>query len=166
MNMTKKLWIIPLILLFCAIPTTAHGAGHEKCTICHVSVEDGNYTLTIKPNFNAVNPNTGKSYCNEDAFCMGCHTMEAKSIHPVGVIPNPTKVSLPQNAKGKGGEIICLSCHDIHPDNKNYRYLRWPSDGGKKISSFCVAHCHTQYAAPTHTSNRLSPPYLLSKKSK
>ncbi len=165
--MLKKFWLIPLALLLASsIPTTAYGRnrrGHENCNLCHLAVEEGKYNLTIKPNLEVINPSTGQAFNEEDALCMRCHKMQAKSIHPVGIVPDPQKVVLPPEARGKGGRITCASCHDFHEENKNYRYLRWASNGRKDISQFCTAYCHVRFAAPASKSMRLNSHLALHK---
>lgn len=156
----KKFLIITFALLLCTMPNMSYGVGHEKCNLCHLSVKEGKYNLTVHPDFNVVNPNTGKSFNAEDALCMSCHKMEAKRIHPVGIVPNPAKVVMPPEARGKEGRLTCGSCHDFHEKNKNYRYLRWPTNGGKNISQFCV-HCHSKYGL-VQTSKRIdAPPFFV-----
>ena len=165
--MMRKCWLIPLaVLLFSSIPSPAHGRssrGHENCNLCHLAVEEGKYKLTIKPNFEAINPNTGEPFDENDALCMRCHRMQAKSIHPVGIVPDPKKVTLPAEAMTKDGKIGCASCHDFHGGNNNYRYLRWSSNGGNDISKFCTAYCHSSYAAPRNANLRLRPHIVLHK---
>lgn len=155
----KKGWIITLIILLSVIPTLAEGRGHENCRLCHLAVEEGNYKITVKPNYDVTNPSTGRPYCEDDALCMRCHKMEAKSIHPVGIVPDITKVNMPPEAKGKDGMITCNSCHEVHEDNKNYKLLRWASDEGRNISKFCVAYCHVKLAPPSQV-NSLYPAHI------
>ena len=57
-------------------------------------------------------------------------------------------MKLPEAAKGfKGGEdrFTCLACHDPHPSNKNYCYLRTKKGlkilKSKNIKKFCL-WCH------------------------
>ncbi|MBI5788888.1 MAG: hypothetical protein HZA78_08560 [Candidatus Schekmanbacteria bacterium] len=155
----KKYTAISFLLALLTIPVLAQGKGHENCNLCHLAVEDGNYNLTVKPNYQTHNPNTGQPFVEEDAVCMRCHKMEAKSIHPVGIIPDLQKVTMPSEITSKEGKLICASCHDIH-ESKNFRYLRWPVDSENAISQFCIARCHAKYAKPLYDSARLVP-YLV-----
>ncbi len=145
-----KLFIFLVTLLACLIPTTVWAKAHGDCRNCHQNAEADNYTLISRPTYNLLNPFTSKPYGVIDALCMSCHQeFKAKSIHPVGIIPR--KISLPNDAKGFPGQenqITCCSCHDPHPENKNYMYLRWSADEGINISKFCVAKCHLNLAKP------------------
>jgi len=79
---------------------------------------------------------------------VGFRVIDLHESHPVGIVPK--KVKLPKEARGfKGQEdqLTCLGCHDHHPSNKNYKYLRWPTDGGRDINAFC-AHCHKDKMKP------------------
>jgi predicted CXXCH cytochrome family protein len=43
----------------------------------------------------------------------------------------------------EGGRFECMGCHDPHPSNENYRYLRVDvGDKGQKLDVFC-AECHS-----------------------
>jgi len=75
---------------------------------------------------------------------VGTKVINLHQTHPVGIIPNPQKVILPRDARGFYGEeeeITCLSCHNHHPSNTNYKYLRWPCNDGKDMAIFC-RKCH------------------------
>jgi len=75
---------------------------------------------------------------------VGTKVINLHQTHPVGIVPDPRKVVLPRDARGFYGEeeeITCLSCHNHHPSNTNYKYLRWPSNGGKNMAIFC-RKCH------------------------
>jgi tetratricopeptide (TPR) repeat protein len=49
--------------------------------------------------------------------------------------------------KGEEDRLTCLGCHNHHPTNKNYKYLRWSADGGENKTKFCV-HCHPDKNLP------------------
>ncbi len=75
---------------------------------------------------------------------VGTKVINLHQTHPVGIVPDPNKVVLPRDARGFYGEeeeITCLSCHNHHPSNTNYKYLRWSSDNGKNMAVFC-RKCH------------------------
>ena len=81
-----------------------------------------------------------------DALCLGCHNEDEGIIpihldksHPVGL--KPVKVNVPVEALGGGGVLKCTSCHDPHPSNTNYKYLKVSTEGGKNMGMFC-AYCH------------------------
>jgi len=72
---------------------------------------------------------------------VGLTVINLHETHPVGIVPKT--VVLPDEAKGfKGQEeqLTCMGCHNHHPYNKNYKYLRWPANE-KDLSGFC-ANCH------------------------
>ncbi len=143
----KKL-ILPVIMLLCLAPAFALAEKHSDCKGCHINAEEEDYALVAKSDDNIINPFTGKSFGRSDSLCVACHQkFEAKSIHPVGIVP--TRYTLPPESTGFLGqekEISCFSCHDPHPKNKNYMYLRWPTESGNDISKFCVAKCHSKFA--------------------
>ncbi len=151
-----------LVLSVCLLPATVWAGKHGDCNSCHIDAAQKDYALIQKTNVNIINPFTGKPYGKSDALCMNCHrNFETKSIHPVGIIPE--RMLLPAEAKGFMGqenEISCFSCHDPHPENKNYMYLRWPTERGANMASFCVAKCHANFAKPNIAFNkRISRPH-------
>ncbi len=137
-------------LIFAAMltvfPASAYSGGHEDCNICHKDTEE----YALKPGSVIINPTTGKPYGRVDTLCVSCHEFHSKSSHPVGIVPNPDKVDVPREAlefKGQEGKISCLSCHNPHPKNTNYKYLRWPPENVWNLSQFCTI-CHTSERAP------------------
>ncbi len=119
------------------------GQKHTRCGMCHIDIERGILQPYIEQKTKRTNPFTDKPFDRIEAICTSCHTA-LHMAHPVGITPNPAKVILPAIAKGFRGEeenLTCMGCHDWHPTNKNYKYLRWPTDGGVNISKFCV-QCH------------------------
>ncbi len=88
---------------------------------------------------------------------VGFRVIDLHKTHPVGIVPNPSKVVLPPEAKGFQGQddqLTCLGCHNHHPSNPNYKYLRWPSDKGQNINKFC-AHCHPDKVKPEGAKRRV-----------
>lgn len=142
--------ILSVIVILCLAPAAALAEKHSDCDSCHVNAGEEDYTLVTKSDDSSINLFTGKPFGRSDALCMACHQQfEAESIHPVGIVP--TRYTLPAESMGFAGqenEISCFSCHDPHPENKNYMYLRWPAEGGINISKFCVAKCHSKFAQP------------------
>src|SRR6266540_1549138 len=51
--------------------------------------------------------------------------------------------ALPLSAVAAGGHdaIECLGCHDPHPSNPYYKYLRVDTAKGSKMDAFCAV-CH------------------------
>jgi hypothetical protein len=134
---------------------TAEGKGpHGQCALCHSSHDaQGPVMLTEEPNTITVNPRTGKTPDRIASLCLACHTNEPDgagyrpinlaTTHPVGVAP--TKAKVPPDLMGFAGEkvITCTSCHDHHPENTNYAYLRWPIKQKADIPVFC-GKCHPE----------------------
>ncbi|MFQ5646988.1 MAG: cytochrome c3 family protein [bacterium] len=80
---------------------------------------------------------------------VGFRVIDLHQTHPVGIIPKTVK--LPKEArgfKGEENELTCMGCHNHHPSNPNYMYLRWPTDKGKRIVKLC-AHCHPDKVKPS-----------------
>jgi len=138
-----------------ALPMMAAAGPHDDCTLCHgVHTGQGPVILTETPNTTTINPKNGKPLGRIGSLCMACHAAEPDGAgyrpvdlahtHPVDFIPDPKKVQLPAESKGFPGEeekLTCNGCHNQHPANTNYMYLRWDSDNGQNLPKFC-AHCH------------------------
>jgi hypothetical protein len=139
-----------IILICCLAPISSYGGGHDDCNICHKNAKEKKYEFIIKIDTNLFNPFTNKPYGKLDAFCLSCHKLTSKTSHPVGIVPNPKKMNVPKEALGFSGqekEISCLSCHNPHPDNKNYKYLRWPPENIWNLAQFCL-NCHPSKGGP------------------
>jgi hypothetical protein len=127
----------------------ACAGGHEECELCHKDAAREDYTLIVQPDTETINPRTGRLFGIRDALCMSCHRekLDLDATHSVGVIPQ--KAVMPKDALGFRGqelELTCESCHDPHPDNENYMYLRWPASPEKGgLNQFC-ATCHPRQA--------------------
>ncbi len=79
---------------------------------------------------------------------VGFRIIDLHETHPVGIIPK--KVVLPEEAKGfkwQEEQLTCMGCHNHHPSNPNYKYLRWPVKDGNDLNSFCK-HCHNDKMKP------------------
>ncbi len=82
------------------------------------------------------------------AVDVGFMIIDLHETHPVGIVPKT--VVLPQESRGyyhQENQLTCLGCHDHHPSNPNYKYLRWPTNKGEDMNSFC-AHCHKNMMKP------------------
>lgn len=101
---------------------------------------------TLQPN-----PRTGGVIDGISALCLGCHNLTEAGgagvkpvylhmTHPVNVKPNPKVAKMPESLT-RDGMIQCVSCHDPHPSNKSWRYLRMETDGGANVGKFCMG-CH------------------------
>ncbi|WP_457641104.1 cytochrome c3 family protein [Persephonella sp.] len=150
--MVKFLSFITGLFLF--MFTIARAAGpHEglDCLGCH----DPHYAKAQKifkvKNDKYINPRTGKKAQGINALCLGCHNLTefggtgVKPIflhmtHPVGIKPNPKIAKVPQKLL-RDGVLQCVSCHDPHPSNPNWKYLRVDTENGSKVGVFCMT-CH------------------------
>lgn len=101
------------------------------------------------------NPRTGKPIDGVSALCLGCHNLERfgganvrpiflHMTHPVNVKPNPKIAQVPPKLL-RNGKLQCVSCHDPHPSNPNWKYLRVSTKGGTQVGKFCAV-CHTAKA--------------------
>lgn len=152
--MLKKVWSV----LFAGSAMFAYAFGpHEAldCLGCH----DPHYAKAKKlfkvKNDVYPNPRTGKPVSGISALCLGCHNLDKfgganiKPIflhmtHPVGVEPNPKIAQVPVKLL-RNGRLQCVSCHDPHPSNPNWKYLRVSTKGGTQVGKFCAV-CHTAKA--------------------
>jgi predicted CXXCH cytochrome family protein len=147
--------VLALVLAFSLLPLVALGAGaHEglNCVGCHgIHNAKGEIIFAVEPNKKALNPRTKQPYTGVTALCLGCHeTMDKGGLgilpvsvamsHPFGVKPNPKVAVVPQEFL-REGKLECVGCHDPHPSNPNYKYLRVDTKGGAKMEAFC-ALCH------------------------
>ncbi|MBI5788413.1 MAG: hypothetical protein HZA78_06130 [Candidatus Schekmanbacteria bacterium] len=150
-----KKFLLGVGIVALLIPTLVSAGPHDDCTLCHgVHSGQGPVILTETPNTTTINPRTGQPLKRIGSLCLACHAAEPDGAgyrpidlnhtHPVGFTPDPKKVVLPPESKGFPGEeedVVCTSCHNQHPANTFYMYLRWDSDGGQNLPKFCV-HCH------------------------
>jgi len=146
------------------------GAGpHDSlsCTGCHGihNAKTGELIFAVDPNKKLVNPTTKQVYTGTTALCLGCHASEADGgmgiapvspthSHPFGVVPNPKLASVPAEAL-RDNKLECVGCHNPHPSNANYKYLRVDTAGGSKMENFC-AYCHSTEAGPAATKAALA----------
>lgn len=156
----KKLLILS-VFLFLPIGALAAGAHEDlSCVGCHGihTAKDGKLIFAVPANSKDTNPRTGQPYSGITALCLGCHQsgekggedimpVEGHMSHPYSLSKiNPKIAAVPAEAL-RDGNFECVGCHDPHPSNPNYRYLRVDTDGGSKMSSFCSA-CHSVKADP------------------
>jgi len=143
----KRFWFpVAAILFLIATATTINlttstdtqaGGPHElvACLGCH-SIH---YALAEKifgvKNSVIQNPRTKKGLDGMAAqLCLGCHNItqfggagirpiHLHTTHPIGIVPDPKIANVPANLLRKG-VLDCVSCHEIHPANRNPLYLR------------------------------------------
>lgn len=136
------------------LSATARAAGlHEglDCLGCH----DPHYAKAMKllkvNNPKHPNPRTGTNIDGVSALCLGCHNLAETGgagvrpvylhmTHPVNVKPNSKIAKMPESL-ARDGMIQCVSCHDPHPSNPSWRYLRVDTEDGASVGKFCMA-CH------------------------
>lgn len=125
-------------------------AQHDNnCVECHsIHEAQGPKLLAVKPDTKSINPRTKKPMSGISSLCMGCHIGDGgpeiaiMKTHPVGIIPNPKIAQVPKEWLREGGKFECSSCHDFHPANPNYKYLRVDTKDGNELGKFCAV-CHS-----------------------
>jgi predicted CXXCH cytochrome family protein len=147
---TTSVWLAAPMLLFMAQVAMAAGPHDENCVSCHnVHYAKGNFIIGPQPNTTLDNPAANAKISGIESLCLGCHN-EAEGImpihltttHPTGVAP--TYVKVPERLL-RDGKLSCVSCHNPHPSNTNYKYLVVDTQNGSNMGVFC-ATCHTEQA--------------------
>jgi predicted CXXCH cytochrome family protein len=150
------------VLLALVAPAAALAAGgHDSigCTGCHsLHSAKGNVIFAVAPNTKMLDPKTKQPYQGTTALCLACHADADKggqgyapvwqhNSHPFGLSTvNPKVARVPSVLLREGGRFECLGCHDPHPSNPNYKYLRVEvGKKGEKMDAFCGA-CHSTKA--------------------
>jgi predicted CXXCH cytochrome family protein len=159
-------WVVLLAALL-ASPALAAG-GHQQlgCVGCHaMHASRGTLLAALPPNEQLPEGRTGKPHGPLTALCLSCHAdvedggkgirpISAHLLHPFSIEkPNP-RIALVKDSLLRGGRFECVSCHDPHPSNPNYRYLRIPASSGSAVSTLCVT-CHKRKADPSYVPPRL-----------
>ncbi len=152
MSAVRKL-AVALVILAPAAAFAAGGHDAVGCGGCHsLHAAKGELIFAVQPNTKYVNPKTKQPYGGTTALCLACHQDSDKggqgfapvsqhSSHPFAVDQvNPKIAHVPADFL-KDGKFECMSCHDPHPSNPNYKYLRIDTNGGKNPDVFCAA-CH------------------------
>jgi predicted CXXCH cytochrome family protein len=145
------------LAVIAALPLSALAAGgHDAvgCTGCHgIHNAKDQVLFAVKANKQVLNPKTKQPYSGTTALCLGCHEETSKGgqgyapisahmSHPYGLASVDPKIAkVPPELLREGGRFECLGCHDPHPSNPNYKYLRVDTAKGSKIDAFCAV-CH------------------------
>ena len=152
-----------------ASPALAFG-GHEKlgCAGCHaMHTARGAALAAVPPGGKGPDPRTGAPLGPLTAMCLACHADTSdggRGIAPVSLHmqhpfsrerPDPRIARVPPELL-RGDRFECVSCHDPHPSNPNYRYLRLATRGSPSVSELCSV-CHARKAGPAYV-----PPPLFS----
>jgi predicted CXXCH cytochrome family protein len=148
---------LALAAVAAALPMSALAAGgHDSvgCTGCHaIHTAKDKIIFAVKANTQTLNPKTKQPYTGTTALCLGCHEETSKGgqgyapisghmSHPYGLAAVDPKIAkVPPELLREGGRFECMGCHDPHPSNPNYKYLRVDTAKGSKIDAFCAV-CH------------------------
>ena len=159
--MQKRLLSAIVIGLFTTVPAVVFAAGgHDMlaCTGCHAlhTAKEEKLIFAVEPNAKDVNPKTKQAYSGITALCLGCHETPEKGgqgikpisghmSHPYGLSSVNDRVARVPGDLLRDGKFECISCHDPHPSNSNYKYLRVETDNGSKMEVFCAV-CHPMKA--------------------
>jgi len=151
--MFKKLFLTASFLLLGTGAAFASGA-HDglQCTGCHnIHYAKGPIIFEVAPNTKAMPQGSVQNQKTIAALCLGCHAdadkggqgilpISAHTTHPFGKMVNKKVANVPEGLL-RDGVMDCVSCHDPHPSNSNYKYLRVDTKGGKNMAEFCDM-CH------------------------
>jgi len=149
-------------LVAALLPAAALAAGgHDAvgCNGCHsMHAVKGDFAFAVAPNTKATDPKTKATFAGTTALCLGCHSDADKGgqgfapvsrhiSHPFGLSAvNPKVAKVPPETLREGGRFECLGCHDPHPSNPYYKYLRVDTGSkGQEIDKFCAV-CHAMKA--------------------
>ena len=147
--------ILVIMIFALSVPAFVFAAGaHDglNCVGCHgIHTAKGELIFAVEPNKKALNPKTNQPFTGVTALCLGCHetiekggmgiaAVSAKHSHPFGVTPNPKRATVGAEFL-RDGKLECVGCHDPHPSNPNYKYLRVDTNKGASMGNFC-AMCH------------------------
>lgn len=140
-------------MVFVAAGTSWAAGAHEgmECVGCHnIHYAKGPVIFEVAPNTTAM-PKEAAGKKTIASLCLGCHAdpdkggmgilpISAHTTHPFGSRVNPKVAKVPE-ALLRDGIMDCVSCHDPHPSNTNYKYLRVDTKKGAKMQDFCDV-CH------------------------
>lgn len=124
------------------------------CHSTHFAVDDKIFAVANKSLKNPLNDKIFEGMVAKN--CLGCHQLpqfggagirpvHLHASHPIGMIPNTKIANVPDNML-KNGRLDCVSCHEAHPSNNNFMYLRVETGAaGENIQNLCAA-CHSAKA--------------------
>ncbi|HZZ85478.1 MAG TPA: cytochrome c3 family protein [Anaeromyxobacteraceae bacterium] len=136
-------------------PLAAFAAGgHDalSCSGCHsIHAAKGEIIFAVEANKSATN-RENKAVSGSSALCLACHkdggmatSISSHMSHPYGMDQVNAKVAKVPGELMRGGRFECLGCHDPHPSNPYYKYLRVDTAKGQKMELFCGV-CHPNKA--------------------
>jgi predicted CXXCH cytochrome family protein len=153
---------LAVVTLAIALPAAALATGgHDTigCAGCHsMHAARGEAIFAVGPNTSLLDPRTGKPNMALSALCLSCHadpedggrgtaSVSGHFHHPFSVEkPNPRLAQVPPELL-REGRFECVGCHDPHPSNPNYRYLRIAAAGSPTLAELCRT-CHPRKAEP------------------
>jgi predicted CXXCH cytochrome family protein len=168
--MKKLLFSLAIVVVVCVVPVTIFAAGgHDglMCTGCHAihTAKEPMLIFAVEQNKKDINPKTKQAYSGISALCLGCHEtpekggqgikpIEGHMSHPFGISSVNPKVARVSPELLRDGKFECVSCHDPHPSNANYKYLRIDTANGSKMENFC-AICHPMKADPKAAAEKM-----------
>jgi predicted CXXCH cytochrome family protein len=170
MYVIRSLALTTLAALALAPVAASAAGGHDAvgCSGCHsLHGAKGALIFSVAPNKTYLNPKTKQPYSGTTALCLACHQDTDKGgqgfapisqhvSHPFGLDKvDPRIAKVPGELLREGGRFECLGCHDPHPSNPYYKYLRVDTAGGKNIDKFCAA-CHAMKADPATAAEKAS----------
>ena len=128
----------------------AAGPHDENCVECHnVHYAKGSFITGTEPSTNMDNPASNAMAEGVDSLCLGCHNddndilpIHLSTTHPTGIAPTYVKVP---GLLLSDGKFSCISCHNPHPSNGNYKYLVVDTQKGSEMGLFCAV-CHQEQA--------------------
>lgn len=148
--MKRSIFAVALAAVVGAGSQVALAAGpHDaNCVSCHnPHYAKGNYIIGVQPNSSLDNPSGSGKISGIDTLCLGCHNdsegimpIHLATTHPTGVAP--TYVKVPEKML-RDGKMSCVSCHNPHPSNSNYKYLVVDTKKGNDMGVFCAV-CHAE----------------------
>lgn len=151
--MFKKLLLsVSFVLLGSGAAFAAGAHDGMQCTGCHnIHYAKGPILFQVAPNLKALPPGAITTENTRAQLCLGCHSeadkggmgilpISAHTTHPFGMKVNPKVAKVPPELL-RDGVMDCVSCHDPHPSNPNYKYLRVDTKGGQEMARFCDM-CH------------------------
>ncbi len=162
----KGILLLAVAVVVCLIPVMGYAAGaHDglECTGCHaLHTAKDSLIFAVEANKKDINPKTKQPYGGITALCLGCHEspekggqgikpIEGHMSHPYGISSINPKVARVPAELLRDGKFECISCHDPHPSNPNYKYLRVDTANGSKMAAFCAV-CHPMKADPKSAS--------------
>ena len=148
----KKTFLIAALSLLMPAGVLAFGSHDNECVECHgIHTAQGAALIGVEP-FEPENPSTGTMLQDVSSLCLGCHSdqggileVDLMKTHPIGIIPKRAQV--PVENLSLEGSLTCTSCHDPHPSNPNYMYLRADVSGSGDMGVFCAV-CHPSKREP------------------